>query len=189
MEELHPTISPALADDACPWYAVRLFTTRQEQVVEYVREHGLEQFVPMEYVDYVDKELHRRRKLRPVVRNLVFVKKTLAEADIRRVLTECPAPLSVITKSRESRDYYEIPARQMWEFQTMCNPDIAMRKFLSEEEVKLKAGTPVQVTHGPLKGLSGKLVRSSKKYYLLKEVPGMGIMLKVSRWCCKPMLE
>ncbi|MBR6495330.1 MAG: UpdY protein, partial [Prevotella sp.] len=59
--------------------------------------------------------------------------------------------------------------------------------YLSESEAKMKVGAPVLVKYGPLKGLSGKLVRSNKKYYLLKEVPGMGVMLKVSRWCCVPM--
>jgi hypothetical protein len=45
------------------------------------------------------------------------------------------------------------------------------------------------VTNGPLKGLTGKLVRQSRKYYLLKEVPGMAVMIKVTRWCCKPLEE
>jgi len=55
---------------------------------------------------------------------------------------------------------------------------------VSEQEAKLKQGARVIVKYGPLKGLSGRLVRQSKKYFLLKEVPGMGVMLKVSRWCC-----
>ena len=66
----------------------------------------------------------------------------------------------------------------------MCSPEIEMRQYLSVEEAKLKAGTPVVVRYGPLRGLSGKLVRSSKKYFLLKEIPGIAVMIKVSRWCC-----
>ena len=60
-----------------------------------------------------------------------------------------------------------------------------MRKYLSEEQAHLKKGDRVLVKHGPLKGLTGRLVRSNKKYYLLKEVPGMAIMIKVTRWCCE----
>ena len=75
----------------------------------------------------------------------------------------------------------------MFEFQAMCNPDILMKQFVSEEQAKLKKGTPVIVTHGPLKGLKGKLVRADRKYYLLKEVPGIGVMLKVTKWCCKAL--
>ena len=92
-------------------------------------------------------------------------------------------------RSRENPEYYEIPAKQMDEFMLMCNPEIEMRKYLTESEAKIKKGTPVFVKFGPMKGLTGKLVRSSKKYYLLKEVPGMAVMLKVSRWCCIPIEE
>jgi hypothetical protein len=77
----------------------------------------------------------------------------------------------------------------MYEFQVMCNPDLLIGKYMSEEEAKLKKGSPVLVTHGPLKGLTGKLVRQSHKYYLLKEVPGMAVMIKVTRWCCKALVE
>ena len=62
-----------------------------------------------------------------------------------------------------------------------------MRKYISGDEAKLKVGSPVTVKYGPLKGLNGKLVRQSKKYYLLKEVPGVGVMIKVSRWCCQAL--
>ena len=86
-----------------------------------------------------------------------------------------------------TKDYYEIPAKQMNEFRLMCNPELEMRKYISGDEAKLKVGSPVTVKYGPLKGLNGKLVRQSKKYYLLKEVPGVGVMIKVSRWCCQAL--
>ena len=142
----------------------------------------------MTYVDIEDKETHRiKHVLRPVVSNLIFVKKTMQEKEMRKIVFEFPYKMAVIKKNRDSIDYYEIPAKQMQEFQTMCNPEIEMRKYLSESEAKLKKGSPVLVKYGPLKGLTGKLVRSSKKYYLLKEVPGMAVMLKVSRCCCTPI--
>ena len=77
----------------------------------------------------------------------------------------------------------------MYEFRLMCNPEIELRKFIPTEEARLKAGDEVFVKYGPLRGMKGRLVRSSKKYYLLKEIPGISIMLKVSRWCCVPTNE
>lgn len=176
-------------DDGTPWYALRLFTPRQQDVAECLKQKGLVYFIPIEYVDILDKEGHIRHVLRPVVRNLLFVKKTKEEHQMRAIFSAIPYAISVIRKEQGCPDYNEIPSRQMFEFQLMCNPDIAMRKYVSEQEAHLKSGTPVIVKHGPLKGLSGVLVRSSKKYYLLKEVPGMGVMLKVSRWCCQPLSE
>ena len=174
-------------DDHSPWYAVRLYTLKTEAVATHLSEQGLQYFIPTQWEDYVDHENHRRRRLKPVVRNLIFVKKQsqVDEQTLRRIAADSNIKIAVMRKDKGSSLFYEIPHTQMREFQTMCNPDIAMKKFLSADEAKLKAGTPVTVTHGPLKGLTGRLVRSSKKYFLLKEVPGMAVMLKVSRWCCK----
>jgi len=171
--------------DQTPWYAIKLYSARQKAVSQWFEDLGMEYFVPMHYVD-IELAGKVKHVLRPVVSNLIFVKKTSAD-EFRKLVAESQFKMSVVTKSRENREYSEIPAREMREFMMMCNPEIELRKYVSNQEAKLKAGTPVMVKHGPLKGLSGKLVRSNKKYYLLKEVPGLGVMLKVSRWCCVPM--
>lgn len=176
-------------EELVPWYAVRLFSSNLLKARGYFDEKAVEYFVPMQYYDYEDENGRHKRKLRPVVSNLIFVKKTMTTHAMAELIHESDIKMAVITKSRENREYYEIPPKQMSDFQTMCNPELQMRKFLSSDEAKLKVGTPVLVSHGPLKGLTGRLVRQSHKYFLLKEVPGMGVMLKVSRWCCQPLSE
>lgn len=182
--EIESNITPA--EDLTPWYALKLYFSRYKTVSQWLSDQKLEYFVPMQYVD-IEKNGRVKHELRPVVSNLVFLKKTLGQKELMQLFADAPFRLSVVRKSRENREWYEINAREMREFQTMCNPEIELRKYLSESEAKMKVGAPVLVKYGPLKGLSGKLVRSNKKYYLLKEVPGLGVMLKVSRWCCVPM--
>ena len=175
-----------LADNT-PWFGIQLFGLRQKVLVDFLKEKDIETFVPMQNVVFVDRQGKRRHELRPVVSNLIFVKKSLRQQAMAELITHCQYKMSVITRDRTTRDYYEIPAKQMFEFQAMCNPEIEMRKYLNAEEARLKVGTPVLVSHGPLKGLTGRLVRQNHKYFLLKEVPGLGVMLKVSRWCCQPI--
>ncbi|MBO4486579.1 MAG: UpxY family transcription antiterminator [Prevotella sp.] len=175
-------------EDLTPWYAIKLYSVRHKAISQWLEEQKIEYFVPMHYVD-IELEGRVKHILRPVVSNLVFVKKCMPENVFRQFVYDSPYKMSVITKSRQNRDFCEIPAREMQEFRMMCNPEVELRKYVSEQEAKLKAGTPVLVKYGPLKGLSGKLVRSNKKYYLLKEVPGLGVMLKVSRWCCVAIPE
>ena len=173
-----------LTEDGCPWYAVKLYSLRLNDVLSYFKEQGLTCFVPMEYT-LADRGVRQRKPVfRPVVRNLVFIKKDREEREMRRIASASIYKLSVVRKTRTERAYYEILAKEMREFMLMCSPEIEMRQYLSVEEAKLKAGTPVVVRYGPLRGLSGKLVRSSKKYFLLKEIPGIAVMIKVSRWCC-----
>ncbi len=171
--------------DYSPWYAIKLYTTRQKEAADYFQNKGLETFIPEEYMDVEDKNHGVKHVLRPVVRNLIFLKKEGTEVEIRNLVTASTLKMSVVTKSKEDKSYYEIPATQMYEFRAMCNPQLTMRKYLSEEQAHLKKGDKVLVKHGPLKGLTGRLVRSNKMYYLLKEVPGMAIMIKVTRWCCE----
>lgn len=178
-----------LADNT-PWFGIQLFGLRQKVLVDFLKEKDIETFVPMQNVVFIDRQGKRRHELRPVVSNLMFVKMTIDGKELQQIMDEqYKGHFYIIRKARGSLLYYQIPARQMHEFIIMCNPEILMKKFLSENEAKLKKGDRVLVTHGPLKGLSGRLVRASGKYYLLKEIPGMAVMMKVTRWCCQKFDE
>lgn len=170
-----------------PWYAVRLFGCRALRAKAFFEEKGIECFVPMNYCEKEDTLGRKQQRLVPVVNNLVFIRKQMTDIELQTMIQESGMKMAVMTRTRGKTDYYEIPAIQMNEFQIMCNPDVHLRQFISPEEAQLKLGSQVMVSHGPLKGLTGKLVRQSHKYYLLKEVPGMAVMLKVTRWCCKPV--
>ena len=178
-----------ISDDGLSWYAVKLFTIRQQEVRTYFEENGLECFVPEQYITIEGRDGKPRKVLRPVVRNLVFVKQSIDEKQFRHIVSEMNYKVSVLRKSISSQEYCLIPHNQMYEFRRMCNPEVTMRKFVSSDEAHLKAGDEVLVKFGPMKGMTGRLVRSNKKYYLLKEIPGIGVMLKISRWCCVPMEE
>lgn len=182
-----PILDLSKDEDRTPWVAVQLFTPKQMKVADALKKEGMTVFIPMEWADVEDPDGHRHHVLRPVVRNLLFMKATTGEKAMRSLVASIPYPIRLVTASVENPAIAMIPARQMFEFQTMCNPDIMAKIYLSEQQAKLKKGTPVRVTRGPLAGLEGRLVRASKKYYLLKEVPGIAVMLKVTRWCCEPI--
>jgi transcription antitermination factor NusG len=173
--------------DNCPWYAIKLFGFSQKKVELYFEDKGLETFIPQEYVDVEDCEHKVKHILRPVVKNLIFLKKSIEESDIKKIITSSVLKMSVVTANKEDKHYYEIPARQMKEFMMMCNPDILKKKFITEEQSHLKKGALVKVKRGPLQGYTGRLVRANKNYYLLKDVPGMAVLLQVTKWCCEPL--
>lgn len=174
-----------IALDQQPWYALQLFGTRQKALYDHLSQQGINVFVPLQNADFTDREGKLRHELRPVVSNLLFIKKAFDDKELPSLLEHFKGHYFVIRKERGSQEFYQIPAQQMHEFITLCNPDLLMKKYLSEEEARLKPGTRVRVHHGPLTGLTGRLVRSSGKYYLLKEIPGMAVMIKVTKWCCE----
>lgn len=175
--------------DGKPWFALRLFAPRLEDVARILADNGIEMFIPIENATIEDADHHRRHIQRPVVKNYLFIKKDRPTIDILMIMRDIPFPMALLKRTNIPGDEYaEIEAKVMEEFMIMCNPDITMKHFLTQEQAQLKNGTEVFVKYGPLKGMTGKLVRQSKKYFLLKEVPGIAVMLKVGRWCCKPLL-
>lgn len=169
------------------WHAVKLVGTTQEVASVFFKDWGVETYIPMEWRISINKEGKRKRKLRPVFKNLMFIRRSMPDGNLRKLIWENMLHLFVYKMKRNDSQFAVISEMDMKEFRIMCNPDIELRQFISEKQAHLKPGEPVVVTHGPLKGLTGRLVRQSKKYYLLKEVPGMGVMVKVSRWCCEPL--
>ncbi len=177
--------STTVANDGYPWYGVQLFGIRSTMMAEYLDRVGITYFIPMQDVVFVDHDGKRRHKLRPVVSNILFIKNDKDYKIINESLLPFRGYYFFYRKKNITRDLYEISAEEMQEFIIMCNPELTEKKYIDENEAKLKPGAKVLVHHGPLKGLTGRLVRQSGKYYLLKEVPGMAVMLKVTKWCCK----
>ena len=177
--------STTVANDGYPWYGVQLFGIKSTMMAEYLDRAGISYFIPMQNVVYVDRDGKRRHKLRPVVSNILFIKKDKDDKVIYDSMLPYQGSFYIFRKKITTRDLYEIAAEEMQEFIIMCNPELTEKKYIDEDEAKLKPGAKVLVHHGPLKGLTGRLVRQSGKYYLLKEVPGMAVMLKVTKWCCK----
>lgn len=77
------------------WYAVRTFNAQEFKVSEYLKKHSLPHFIPIvrSRVKALDGDMKWR--VRPVVHNLIFVRKAFSEGVVRKILSECPYPLSV----------------------------------------------------------------------------------------------
>lgn len=175
--------------DRYPWAVLRLLSQNQKEASHFLHSKKIDTYIPLEW-KMVEKENGQHTKiLRPIVRNLIFAKITDEGRQLEKLLAQAPFPIHMLKKSHKSNEPAKISAQEMYEFQLMCNPEIAYKKFVYHEEVQLRKGTPIYVTHGPLKGLTGKLIRSQKHYFLLKEVHGIAVMVKVSRWCCKPYVQ
>lgn len=167
------------------WYAAHIMSMRQKAVVSHFKDNGVEVFVPMERLWRLNSEGRRVFSLRPVVRNLVFFKETADMEALRSIVLRCTEHIRVFCKAGEKDLWQPISDEEMADFQLMCNPELELRQFVSPDDDIVRRGEEVRVCFGPLKGVTGRLVRRSGKYYVLKEVPGTAVMLKVSRWCCK----
>lgn len=183
-----PQSSLLSSDDNIPWFALRIFNHAFKHVVEYLDNCNLVYFVPMTYSVRIDDEGKKHMKLVPVVTNLVFLKKTDSYVALKSIVSDCPYPVTFFKSHPNDTLPCEISSNEMKELICICDPERITYKYISEQDAQLKSGTPVLVSHGPLQGMQGKLVRSNRHYYIIRTFAGgLSLMLKVSRWCCKPV--
>ena len=176
-------------DDTTPWYTLRLFNRNLRHITGYLDQQAMTYFVPMHYQERLNSQGKLERYLTPVVSNLLFLKKTETQQELVRRLDERQIKAHIVPKERGHQDAYEISSREMRELIYICDPDKVLYEIISADEAAMKPGAPVMVTHGPMKGYHGRLVRKHHHYYLLKLYTGFGVMVKVTKWCCKPMQE
>jgi len=165
------------------WYGVRMASKFLDNLTEKLDQEQIPYFVPKEKAV---KEVAGKRVeyLKPVIHNLIFIQHDNADNRLGRKLLEMGLPFGFVKENGTQKEA-QIPDSEMQQFMLMCNPEIADKKFITAEEALLKPGDEVDVRYGPLKGCTGRLVRVAKRYYLLKIVSDVGVMLKVSRWCCQ----
>ena len=180
-----------ISEDHDSWYAVRTFNAQEFKVSEYLEKHSLPHFIPIDKSRVKTSDGEIKWTMRPVVHNLIFIRKVFSEEVIRKILSECPYPLSVYRHQDKAQSWCEIAGQNIIDLRIMCDAAFCEPTFITQKEYDMKVGHIVRVVHGPLSGIRGKLVRKNKKYYIMKSFDmncpdAMGVMVTVSRWCCEP---
>lgn len=191
-----------LTDDGRDWFALRLFGTGIYALRDFLGGHGYATFIPERQVDS-ERGGHRHEELRPVVSNLLYVRRLGPHADDREenaraaegearellaLLSSSPMKAGILRPYPAAPTYATITSREMREFMMLCNPQLTYQYFLEGEADDIwQKGRDVYIAYGPLRGATGRLVRKNKEYFLLKNVPGFQVMVQVSRWVCRPL--
>ena len=174
-------------DTGSTWVVIRTFNNKEMEVSSFLTKNHLRHFIPMFYTEKLKKgEEKPQMVLVPVVRNYIFLEKTLEEKDLRTKLSECYYPLTLMT-DRSSGKLSEISDREMIEFRLLCDPDYSKtpKEFVETDDSKAIPGKDVMVVHGQFAGIRGRLLKKNQKYWFVKTVGGISVMLRISRWYCK----
>ena len=167
------------------WLVIRTFNRKEMEVSAFLKENALHHFIPMTYKEKFSlKEERPRRVLVPVIHNYVFLQKPDKEQHLKTLLAQCRVPLQLM-HNRDSQSPCEIDDQVMTEFRLLCDPDFNHTLFVEPDEAEAKPGKEVVVVHGPFAGVHGKLHKTNQKYYFIKTVGGISVMIHISRWYCK----
>lgn len=169
------------------WLAVRTFNCRELELCDFLKKQGLEPFVPMVYQEQAgkkDADGRPQHVMKPVVHNYLFVPRTKSDELIEAALKESEYPFRIICQP-DSKAYSIISDDEMREFRLLCDPEFEGSIFLTSEEAEAKIGKNVLVTQGQFAGMKGKLHRVNNKYFFIKNIANIGVMVRISRWYCK----
>lgn len=156
---------------------------------KYLTQHDTHHFIPMVLRQTTGRDGETIRVYRPIVHNLIFIRVDQGLEQLRETLKGCPFTYSIYRKYGNSEQWCEISDEEMADLRLICDLGYQDTAFASREEYELSIGSFVRVTHGPMKGLKGKVVRKKKKYYLMRPIGELAFMVCVSRWMCKPLEE
>lgn len=165
------------------WYAVRTFYCKEKFVADFFTQKGLNSFIPMRYEERITPDGKKHRVQIPAVHNLLFLEKTQSEKQISKTASDCPVPIFFI-RNRDTQSYYEIRDKEMIEFRAICDPNYEGTLYVDAAMAEAKKGQKVRVTHGPFKGLEGKLVRYKNRFYVVITIVTLGVMVHIPKWYC-----
>lgn len=151
---------------------------------QFLAEKGLSSFIPMCYIKRLYKDGKYRRELVPAVHNLLFLKKTVGEHEIREIMKQCPVPVSVVCH-KGTGSYCEIRDSEMVELRAICDPAYEGTLYVEASVAEARIGQKVRVVHGTFKGLEGKLVRYKNRSYVVITLLTLGVMVHIPKWYCE----
>lgn len=146
------------SDDEGYWIAIQTFHAQERKVCSFLDGYQTKHFVPMVTRTVLAKDGKRVHKLQPAVHNLIFLQVDRSMDEVKRILANCPYSISVYSQMDKPGVWCLIPDKDMLDLRLICDITFTAPVFTTAQEVELKTGTHVRVTHGPMKGISGKLV-------------------------------
>lgn len=171
------------------WLVLRTYNRKEMEISSFLQQNGLRHFIPMTYQErFSSTQAKPRRVLVPVIHNYVFLEKSDNEAGMRTLLANCRIPLQFM-KQHDTGRLCEISDRDMVEFRLLCDPDYCKTpiELFEAEQTEVLPGREVKVVHGPFAGIHGKLHKKNQKYWFIKTIGGISVMMRISRWYCKPI--
>lgn len=187
---MNPPLFYFMATDdpaTCEWLPVRTLYNKELHLADFLRDAGIEHFLPFKYelADAKTDGVECSRRLVPAIHNLVFIHHVYDRQWCIDLMRRCPVEFHFLKREREGLDYATISHREMEIFMRACDPRLTGTRFIDPEQLREKKFTRVRVVKpGPLQGMEGDFVRFGGRHYIAVRVSGSAALLKVSwTWC------
>ena len=151
------------------WYPFRVTYSLEMKFKAYLDALGIENFIPLHYVP--PEGSGAKRKLVPVVHNLIFVRAAQATVQSLKRTSPFADQIRYIMSLTERRPL-TIPPKQMRDFIAVAGTYEEQLLYLPTDEVRLQAGDRVRITGGIWAGVEGHLLRVKGDCRVVVEIRG-----------------
>lgn len=159
------------------WYPMRVTYNRELQIKLRFDELGIENFIPMRY-EVVISGGDRKRKLRPAVHNLIFVRSTKEQLTALKFNDPVMQPLRYMMRrpldGKSNAEIITVPDIQMTNFMHVCEKTGDENlQYLHYDSYLDKPGQRVRIIDGNFAGVEGVVKRIKKNKQVVVMIPGV----------------
>ena len=161
------------------WFVLRVTYNRNAKATDIIRRADVQSYVPMHYVTEIEIGT-KKRTLRPLLPNLIFVYATREAVDaIVRKRGGSPSVMKYYldkTKPLEDNGKHPpltVPSAAMESLIIATSTDSNHVRIVSPEQCHYKSGDMVKVIAGDFKGTTGRVARIAGQQRVVVEVAGL----------------
>jgi transcription antitermination factor NusG len=151
------------------WYAIYTMYKSEKQVALHLKRKNIEVYIPI-----VSKTKRYQRKIKtyqiPLINCYVFVK-ILKSEQVKVLETE-----HVLKFIKQGKELNSIPQHEMDILKRFEGIDLE----ISSSPLSFNIGDEVEISHGSLVGMRGKLVRQAGKKQFVIELESIGVSLQIN---------
>jgi transcription termination/antitermination protein NusG len=170
------TVAEGSSDDTLPWFAIWTRSRHEQVVREQLQQKQIDVFLPT--ITKWSRWKDRKKKIDwPLFPGYCFAR---FDARDRMPILKCTGVVSIVSVEGEPAP---IPDHQLEGIRRVIESELAF-----DPCPMLQEGMAVEVVHGPLTGVVGRLVRKSDKARLVLSVDliGKGVSVEVDAADVKP---
>lgn len=159
------------------WFAMRVTYHRELEAKRLLDERGVENFIPMKY----EKSARTgRKRLVPVIHNIIFVRTTASR--IQELKKPTCVPLLQYMMDQRLGKKITVPEKQMRQFIAVTGTYDETLRFFGPSEINFTKAQKVRITGGMFEGCEGVFVKvkGSRAKKVVIEIQGIVAVALVS---------
>ena len=162
-------------DDKPRWFAMSAPYRNEMKAKQLLDDKGVDNFIPLCSKIIVGRDGRKKRKVVPIVSNLLFAYTT--RSNLQQIKSKAPFLQYRTHRVNGRNEPIVVPQKDMEQFMAVCNTTGEQLIYFSPEEINLAQGTPVRVVGGAFDGVEGIFlkVKGARSKRVVVQIEGIAV--------------